>query len=301
MNESNPFASGAAFIDGDYVPIAEARIPITDWGFTHSDVTYDVAHVWKGSFFRLDDHLARFERSLASFRLKPPHTMDAIREILHECVRLTDLRDAYVQMGCTRGLPKPGSRDPRECVNRFYAFVVPFVWIATEEQRTRGLHLYISSVPRIAPESVDPRAKNFHRGDLTKGMFEAYDNGAETVVLPDGQGNITEGPGFNVFAVMDGRVLTPISGVLEGITRLSVIELCAEMDVPLEQTLLPVETLRGAEEIFLSSTAGGILPVTTLDGNPVGDGTTGTLTQKLHDLYWSKKEDGWHSTPVAYR
>ncbi len=300
MAEHNIYADGAAFMEGSYVPIAEARIPITDWGFTRSDVTYDVVHVWGGRFFRLEDHLQRFERSVAGLRLTLPHSRESLREILGECVRLTGLREAYVEMGCTRGVPPGGTRDPRKLTNRFFAFTVPFIWIATEEQRERGLHLVISTVQRIPPESVDPTIKNFHWGDLMRGLYEAYDRGGETAVLVDGAGNVTEGPGFNVFAVRDGKVRTPARGVLEGITRMTVMELCAECAIPLEQGEVPADTLRAAEEVFISSTAGGVLPVTKLDGKPVGSGVPGPVTTRLREMYWSKKEAGWHGTPVNY-
>jgi branched-subunit amino acid aminotransferase/4-amino-4-deoxychorismate lyase len=300
MPTENPYAAGAAFIEGQYVPIAEARIPVLDWGFTRSDVTYDVVHVWKGSFFRLEDHLNRFERSAAALRLTLPHTREGMREILGECVRLSGLREAYVEMGCTRGVPPPGSRDPRACTNRFFAYAIPFVWVATEEQRRRGLHLIISDVRRIPPESVDPTVKNFHWGDLIRGLFDAYDRGGETVVLTDGAGNVTEGPGFNVFVARGGRIATPARGVLEGITRMSVIELCRETGIPLELGIVPAAAVRAADEVFLSSTAGGVLPVTRVDGRLLGDGLPGPLTTRLRDLYWSKQEAGWHGTPVAY-
>ena len=121
------YAGGAAFVDGRFVPVAEARVPILDWGFLRSDATYDVVHVWRGSFFRLEDHLDRFERGMAKLRMSLPYGREEIRDVLVECVRLSGLRDAYAEIISTRGVPPPGSRDPRECENRFYAFVVPFV------------------------------------------------------------------------------------------------------------------------------------------------------------------------------
>jgi branched-chain amino acid aminotransferase len=298
MTEQYPYAEGAAFIDGQYVPIAEARIPLLDWGFTRSDVTYDVVHVWKGYFFRLEDHLDRFERSVAGLRMTLPYTREDIRTILARCVRLSRLRDAYVEMGCSRGVPPAGSRDPRQFTNRFFAFAVPFIWIATEEQRVRGLHLIISSVQRIPPESVDPTIKNFHWGDLVRGLFEAYERGGETAVLVDAHNNVTEGPGFNIFVVRQGRIHTPARGVLEGITRRTVMELCQECGIPLEVGPVAVAAVRTADEVFISSTAGGIIPVTCVDGKSLGDGTPGPITRRLHDLYWDKKEAGWHGTPV---
>ena len=299
--KDNPYAAGAAFIDGRYVPIAEARIPILDWGFLRSDCTYDVVHVWQGRFFRLADHLERFERSAAGMRLKLPLTREAVGEILTECVRMTGLRDAYVEMICTRGWPPVGSRDPRQAENRFYAFSLPFIWIATEEQRRRGLHLIISSVQRIPPESVNPVYKNFHWGDLTRGLLDALDRGGETVALVDREGNVTEGPGFNLFIVKDGRICTPGAGMLEGITRRTVLELCAECSIPLEACSVPAAAVRGADEVFLSSTAGGVVPISRVDGAPVAEGRPGKVTERLRALYWSKQEAGWHGTPVDYR
>ena len=168
---------GTAYIDDQFVPISEARIPILDWGFLHSDATYDVVHVWRGSFFRLDDHLDRFLRGVQRLHMSLPHNRDRIREILFECVKLSGLRDAYVELICTRGVPTPGSRDPRQCINRFYAFAVPFVWIANPEKQKEGLHLIISQVHRIPETSIDPTIKNYHWLDLVAGLYEAYSRG----------------------------------------------------------------------------------------------------------------------------
>ncbi|HEX6709473.1 MAG TPA: aminotransferase class IV [Rubrobacter sp.] len=294
------YADGAAFVEGQFVPVAEARVPILDWGFLRSDATYDVAHVWRGSFFRLNDHLDRFERSMNHLRLSPPYGRDEIRDILVECVRLSGLRDAYAEVICTRGIPKPGSRDPRDCENRFYAFVVPFVWIADAEKQERGLHAAIGHRQRIAPESVDPTVKNYHWLDLETGLLEAYERGGETVILVDAQDNVVEGPGFNVFAVKNDGISTPDRGVLEGVTRKTVIELAAGQGIPLEARSVPADELRRADEVFLSSTAGGIIPVTTVDGEAVGSGEPGPMTRRLRDAYWGLHDDPRFSLSVSY-
>ena len=294
------YADGAAFVEGRFVPVAEARVPILDWGFLRSDATYDVAHVWKGSFFRLEDHLERFERSMKHLRLEPAYGRDEIKDILVECVRLSGLRDAYAEIICTRGIPRPGSRDPRECENRFYAFVVPFVWIADPRKQEKGLHATIGQRQRIAPESVDPTVKNYHWLDLETGLLEAYERGGETVILVDAEDNVVEGPGFNVFAVKDNEISTPDRGVLEGITRKTVIELAAERGISLEARPVPADELRRADEAFLSSTAGGIIPVTTVDGEAVGSGEPGALTLRLRDAYWELHDDPRYSLPVRY-
>jgi branched-chain amino acid aminotransferase len=192
------------------------------------------------------------------------------------------------------------TRDPRLCENRFYALAIPFVWIATEEMRERGIHLHVSDVLRIPPQSVDPTAKNFHWGDLVQGLFQSYELGCDMPVLLDLEGNITEGPGFNVFALKDGKVTTPEGTVLLGITRQTALDLLAEANV--ETVIGPVSPaeLRAADEVFLTSTAGGILPVTRIDHEPVGDGHAGPLTTRLANRYWEWNETGPEGTPVDY-
>ena len=294
---------GCAYVDGAYVAPEEAKISIFDWGFLHSDATYDVAHVWQGRFFRLDDHLDRFFASMARLRLDPGVTRDEVRAVMHECVRRAGLREAYVEVLCTRGLPAPGSRDPRSCTNRFMAFAIPFVWIADPEKQRRGIDLAVSSVQRIAPASVDPRVKNYHWLDMVMALYQAYEADAETALLVDADGCVAEGPGFNVFAVVDGVLVTPQAGVLEGISRRTVIELARAEGLRVELRALPVAELRGASEIFLSSTGGGVIPIARLDGVPVGGravGDFGPVSTRLQAAYWALHDDPRYAEPVRY-
>lgn len=158
----------------------------------------------------------------------------------------------------------------------------------------------IASVERIPPESIDPTVKNFHWGDLTRGAFEAHAAGAETAVLLDRHGNVTEGPGFNVFAVIDGTVVTPQFGALEGITRKTVIELCAGLGIPSEIRDIPRAEFEAADEIFFSTTAGGIMPVSRLGSRILGNDRPGPISSKLRETFWDKRRHGWHATPIAY-
>ncbi len=291
-------SQGIAYVDGAYVPLAEAAIPMTDRGFVRSDATYDVAHVWKGRFFRLRDHIDRFFASMAGLRMDPGLTQGEIAAIVHRCVALSGLEDSYVQMTCTRGVPAPGNRDPRACVNRFTAFAQPFVWIAKPDQQATGVSMIVSSHQRIPPEAVDPRIKNFHWLDLTMGTLEAYDRGAHIPVLPDRDGNVTEGPGFNLFAVKGRTLVTPERGVFEGMTRRTVLDLAPDLQLKTEVRALPVPELLAAEEVFVTSTAGGIMPVTTLDGRAIGDGKPGPISRLVHEAYWRAHDDDRWSTPV---
>ena len=291
------FSKGVAYVDQKLVPISEAKISILDWGFLHSDATYDVVHVWDGKFFRLDDHVDRFFSGMEKLRMRIPHSRQQLCSILSDCVRASGFREAYVEMIVTRGLPAPGSRDPRSCTNQFFAFAIPFVWIAKPGQ---GLDLIISRQQRIPPESVDPGIKNYHWLDLVMGQFEAYDRGGETAAVVDSRGNLKEGPGFNLFSVKDSVLTTPASGVLNGITRKTAIELALAQGYQVIQADLDPDSARSADEVFATSTAGGIMPITKIDGQPVGSGSTGPITQKLQAGYWALHDDPAYVSVIDY-
>ncbi len=220
--------------------------------------------------------------------------------MLTQCVRLSGLRASYVEMICTRGQPPWGSRDPRQAVNQFYAFAVPYVWIANAEQREKGLHLMISDVQRIPAASVDPTAKNYHWNDLTMGLLGALDAGADSVLLVDAQGHVVEGPGFNVFCIRDGMLVTPAEGMLEGVSRRTVIEMARSLGLPVELRALPADELRGAQEAFISTSGGGVLPVTRVDWQTIGDGMPGPITSRLVQTYWNWHADPAYSLPIDY-
>ncbi len=297
----NLFADGCAFIEGEYVPIAKARIPIIDTGFLRSDLTYDVVAVWNGKFFRLEDHLDRFEKSWKQLYMKSPVSKDEMREILFECVRRSGIRNAFVEMIMSRGIDEERSRDPRRFRNRFYAYAVPYIWIVKSEDQEVGTHLIIAEKTiRIPPEAVDPTIKNFHWADLTRGIFEAYERGGFTIVLPDAEGNITEGPGFNVFVYYKGTLLSPEKGVLEGITRKTVFDLADEQDIPARLGMFDAKVLKEADEIFITSTAGGVMPVTKVNDKPIGTGSPGKVTTLIRKRYWEAHDEDRWTTPVDY-
>ena len=292
-------AEGVAFIEGKYVPADEAKISVFDLGFSRSDAVYDVVSTWKGWFFRLDDHIDRFLRSCDGVRIRCPYRRDEIKRILAECVHRAGLLDAYVEVLTTRGrFASLGSRDLRQTTPNFIAYAIPYVWIASPEKHHEGVHIYLAHTPRIPDVSVATRYKNFHWADLTRGQLEALDSGADLAVLSGATGNLTEGPGFNVFFVKDGKIFTPAVNVLEGITRMTVLDLAREIGIPIEVGDYPADALRTADEAFLSSTAGGIMPVTKVDGKVLSDGKPGPVSWRLRERYWSKREAGWLGTAV---
>jgi branched-chain amino acid aminotransferase len=291
-------SDGIVFIDGDYVKPEEARMSIFDSGFVWGDVVYDVTSAWKRWIFMLDEHLERFHQSIEGFRLVSPYSKEEMRRILGECVERAGLDNAYIKMQMTRGVLPKQARDPRLGECQFVAYATPYVWIWGEEKCRNGVNLYVSSVERVSSKAIDQRFKNYDRADLVQSRFEAYDHGCDDSLLCGPDGCLTEGPGYNVFIVRDGKVVTPDSNILEGITRRSVRELCEAEGIPYEERKVHPDELAEVDEIFCSTTAGGVMPVTQLDSRPIGNGHKGILTSRIQELYWRKREEGWHGTRV---
>ena len=297
MNEI--FPQGYAWIDSKYVELAEAKIPILDWGFLRSDATYDVVHVWKGRFFRLDKHIDRFFESAKKLRMPCQISRDELKKILANCVIKGKLESAYVEMIQTRGMSPKFVRDPRLATPRIMAFAVPFGWILKQEDFEKGLNVLLTDIKRIPPSSVDPTIKNYHWMDLVTGMLNAYEKGNDTAILVDEKNNITEGPGFNLFCVDESGIFTPDHGVLEGITRQSVFDLAKELNMTIFKKPISIERLNNAHELFATSTAGGIMPITKVSGRDVCNGKVGNVTRQLHKLYWEKhRDDGWSTSII---
>ncbi|ETS77695.1 hypothetical protein PFICI_09757 [Pestalotiopsis fici W106-1] len=300
--DQNEFARGIAWVEGEYVPLHRARIPLLDQGFMHSDLTYDVPSVWDGRFFRLDDHITRLEQSCKKLRLALPLPRDEVKGILVEMVAKSGIRDAFVELIVTRGLKGVRGSKPEEIINNLYMFVQPYVWVMEPEIQSSGggSAIVARTVRRCPPGAMDPTVKNLQWGDLVRGLFEAADRGATYPFLTDGDANLTEGSGFNIVLVKDGKLYTPDRGVLQGVTRKSVIDAAHALGLETHVQLVPIEMTYEADEIFMCTTAGGIMPITTLDGKPVNGGKIGPITKKIWDEYWAMHFNDKYSFAITY-
>lgn len=299
---SNPFARGIAWISGELVPLSQARIPLIDEGFLHSDLTYDVPSIWDGRFFRLEDHISRLEASCQKLRLHLPLSKDQINRILDEMAARSGIRDGFVAMIVTRGLVGVrGSHPDKILHNNLYMFIQPYIWVMEPDvQRRGGSAIVARTVKRTSAGSMDPTVKNLQWGDLTRGLLEAADRGAMYPFLTDGDEHLTEGSGFNIVLVKDGVLLTPGHGVLEGVTRKSVLEIARANGIDARVGIVPVEMLYHCDEVFMCTTAGGIMPVTSLDGQLVKDEKVGPVTRRIWDEYWAMHYDSRYSYAIDY-
>lgn len=294
-------SKGIAYQKGRYLSVDDACIGILDPAFTKSDVVFDALSFADGNFFRLADHVERFHASCAFVRLKPPVSDDEMVHIMAQCAHRSGLPSGLLFMLCTRGRYADGNElgDPRTCVNEFIAYSVPYFSVIPKERTQTGGHLWIAETRRAPDAAINQRCKNFNRMDLTRAQFEALDAGADAPVLLSMEGYLTEGPGFNVWIIKNRKARTPGENMLEGITRRTVFDLCQSIGIEAEAADLRPKDLTDADEVFISSTGGGIIPITRVNDRPIGNGAPGLATCQLRDLYWEKRKAGWHATPIA--
>jgi branched-chain amino acid aminotransferase len=288
--------TGMAWINGEFAAAEDAKISIFDSGFIGGVAIFDTMACWQGNLFKLPVHLARFERSAHAAMVPLLLCGDELKDVVIETTRRSGLRDAYVQALATRGRrPSPSAWSNERTL---IVYAVPYVWMAPREKIARGISVIVPSVRNWSPTVIDPKVKNFNRLHSYFARLEADRQGADDVVMVDEHGLLTESRGSNVFVVRASRLYTPTSGILEGITRETVFEIAAEFGLPAAERDLTPYDLYVADEAFLCTTAGGIIPVVEADGRRVGTGKPGPITMRITDRYWERHLDGPDTTPV---
>lgn len=303
LDPENPYAAEAAWIEGEFRTSETSRISIHDQGFVHSDVTYTVFHVWHGNAYRVADHIDRLFTGVEAMGIVSPLTREEVTELALQTVALSGLREAYVSISVTRGFnTTPAERDQSAHVPQVYIYAVPYVWIVPFEKIRDGAHATIAkTVRRSSRNTIDPQIKNFQWGDLIRAMREAFEGGYDLPVLLDSEGLVAEGSGYNVVVVKDGILSTPARNALPGITRRSLFEIAERLGYQTRIGDVTVEDLANADEFFTCTTAGGITPLISLDGKPIGEGVPGPITSLLLREYWAEMDaDLPHVQPVKY-
>jgi len=290
-----------AFVNGSFVSEDDAKLSVFDRGILHGDAVFETAFAWNGRIFKLDQHLSRIARSLKVVRIELPMSLDELKSTIVEVVRRNELQNAYIKWIVTRGVGNNVLLDPTGLVASVVVFAREYLYLTDPKKARDGITTTLSQTRRTPHESLDPRIKNINYLNLVMARMEAVDGGYDEVLMMDAKGHITEAPGYNVFAVRDGTVHTPARGILEGITRETVLEICDALKIPFLLTdLLPYD-LYNADEIFLTSTAGGLIPVRSVDRREVSAGVPGPTFARIRDAYTEMIERGEHGTPVSGR
>jgi len=273
-------------IGGRVCPPEEARVSVFDRGFLYGDSVYETIATASGRLFALAEHLTRLERSAARIGLRTP-TRREMELAIADTVAAAGNRESRVRIMITRGVGKldldPASADDPQMVVLVFPLNPP-----SAEMYARGVSVAIVSVTRNSPQAIDPAVKsgNYLNNVLAVGEARRRD-GAYEAILCAADGSVAEGASSNVFVVAGGVVRTPPLevGILDGITRGKVLELCRDSRIRSDECRISPDELRGAAEVFITSATRSVLPVTKVDDRTIGKGLPGPVTRRLMDLF----------------
>lgn len=275
------------FLNGEFLPPDQARVSVMDRGFLFGDGVYEVIPAYGGQLFRLQHHLQRLDNSLQAVRIPNPYSEAQWQGILEELLGENPGGDQSVYLQVTRGVME--KRD-----HAFPADLTPTVFAMSNPTPAPDPALADAGITAITLDDIRWQSCHIKAITLLPNVLlrqQAVDAGAaEAILIRDGEA--TEGAASNLFIVRDGLLITPPKGplLLPGITRDLIIELAARHDIGYREAVIPEIELRSADEIWLSSSTKEIVPVTTLDGEPVGAGRPGPLYRRLHEIYREYKQ-----------
>jgi D-alanine transaminase len=274
--------SKKVFLNGEYVAAENANVSVMDRGFLFGDGIYEVIPVYHGSLFRFDSHLERLENSLALTRIENPYSREEWRDIMLPLIDAT--KDQYIYFQVTRGAAE--KRD-----HAFPVGVKPTVFmmcndIAPFNGKEDGVKAISVIDNRWSACNIKAIAL---LGNILLRQQAVENDCAEAILVREGY--VTEGSASNVFAVIDGILITPPKNnfILAGITRDVILELAAVNDIPVSEDVISLDALKTASEIWFSSSTREILPVIELDGQPVANGKVGQLWHRMNDLLQTYK------------
>jgi branched-chain amino acid aminotransferase len=288
-------------LDGALVPPAEAKVSVLDRGFLHGDSAYEVVRTYHQHPFELDLHLRRLAHSASRLALplrwSAARTEAELRRTIEAAARLPappgdpaaapwNAGEWSARIVMTRGAGELGL-DPALAADPLAVILLSPLAGPPARAYAEGVKVIVASTPRPPPEAVDPTAKTGSRLMHVLAVAEARAAGAHEALLRNGAGEVTEGCSSNVFTVSEGRLRTPplAAGILEGVTRGAVLAVARAEGVPVVEARLRPEDLLGAEEVFITSTARELLPVTRIGDAAVGNGRPGPVTARLHRAF----------------
>jgi len=263
-----------AWLDGELIDADRAVISIADKGFLVGDGVFETLRAYDGRLFALDQHLDRLARSAQAMKIELPEAA-TLREAVLQTVAANELGEARVRITVTSGVG-PAGLDRADGLGTALVTATPLA------SPPAAVHAAMAPWPRNE-RSILVGVKTTSNAENVAKLAYARGQGADEALSVNLAGNVCEGASSNVFVVQDGRVLTPplSAGCLAGITRERLIVLCGQVRVEVSEEDFPASTLTTCDEIFITSSTREVVPVTQLDGRPIGDGNAGTLTQRL--------------------
>jgi len=293
MNES-----GLVYIDGQICSPAEAKISVFDHGMLYGDGVFEGIRVYRGKIFKLRSHLIRLFESARYIDVVCNFDLDSLSGLLRDLVKRTGLADAYIRLVITRGVGPLGV-NPKQCPKSSTIVIVDRLAVYPAEKYDHGISLITSSVRQKNAASLSPRAKTLNYLPNMLAKLEAIRSKADEALLLNDAGEVTECVGENIFAVSHDskgavQIATPSTscGILKGITRGVVVDLCKPLGFAVETKKLTLFELYSADEIFLTGTGAEIVPVVSIDGRPGGSGRAGDITKRLFTEFRRLTQEG---------
>jgi len=277
------------YLNGEFVPYEQARIPIMDRGFLFGDGIYEVSAVLGGRLIDNEAHLARLERSLGMIRIALPMPLAEIVPLQERLVRENKVDEGLVYIEITRGVAERDFAFPAGTSPTMVMFTQARTIIANPKVETG---VSVISVPDIRWQRRDIKSVALLAQVLAK-QAAAEQGAYEAVMVEDG--HVTEGGSSSIFIVNSRGVLVtrPLSNaILPGITRSTLIRLAAEQNLPVEERLFTLEEMLEAREAFLTSASSFVMPIVRLDGKPIGNGEPGPLSIRARALYLEMAQAG---------
>ncbi len=270
------------YVNGTFVPKAEASVSVYDHGFLYGDGVFEGIRVYNGRIFKLEAHVARIFESAQALRIDVPMSPAEMTQAIVETVRRSGLRDAYIRPVVSRGAGDLGI-DPRKCPRASVVIIVDTIQLYPEESYRKGLRIVTTSTRQRPVDVLNPRIKTCNYLNNILARIECNLAGADEGLMLTAQGYVAECTADNIFCVRRGKVLTPPLhlGILEGITRQTVLGLCATLGVPAAEQILTLHDLYMADECFLTGTGAELGPVVEVDGRKIGTGQPGPITHRI--------------------
>jgi branched-chain amino acid aminotransferase len=286
------------YVNGEFVPQSEAKISVFDHAVLYGDGVFDTSCAWAGYVFMLDEHLDRLYRSIHVTKLDFHLTKEELKSLIIETVRRNGILNAYIKVVVSRGVSAEPLLDPRNCKTALIIFARPYLSLVDPERARAGIRTKIVSVRRVPHECLDPKIKSLNYLNIVMAKIEALESGCDDAIMLDTQGYVCEGPGYNIFAVVNGNLITPATSILMGITREAVSRIATKMDLGVTEGSYTPYDFYTAQEVFFCSTAGGVIPITEIDGRTIGTGSAGLVTTEIRRTYLEMLEKGVYGTPI---